>query len=560
MPRKSAVLIESRSSEWWSNLAKASSVNRMRKPSFSGAWIMDAVGWEDPADARENSYIRTELYNLGTGSRRLFRISPYEYKMKDTEIDLVAGSIKKGHEMLPPDSIMEDEKRLRTYIESKMARSMAGSERTDAQRLARISAQYSVGYGILEHLLRDERVQDIYIDSPPERNPVYVSIGGTSDPEMEGIYPTNIHLTAKEIDRIVSILRYHSDRPFSEANPVLECDLELYNSRVTVVGPPLSPGGVSIAVRKHSHDPWTLLRLIDAGAVTSRSAAFLNLAVDGRSTILVAGPRGAGKTSLLGSLLFEVERASRIIAIEDTEELPVIPLREIGYKALSLLIGENGNSTADKALRTALRLGESVIVMGEVRGPETRVLYEAMSAGTAGSSVMGTFHADSADSVYKRAVDDMGVSPGSFSATDLVVVCGLVRPEGRRVNLRRVLQIAEVVKDGRPGEFRDLFLYDSASDSLEPTDELKRSSVINRIASTWGWKRKEVLGELETRSNMFTKTMKALPRDRFIRPRTEADMLQSFRAVRDEAAVGGWIGDRSKVLDQWMKAFTKEDQ
>jgi len=229
----------------------------------------------------------------------------------------------------------------------------------------------------------------------------------------------------------------------------------------------------------------------------------------------VAGPRGAGKTSLLGSLLFEVERASRIIAIEDTEELPVIPLREIGYKALSLLIGENGNSTADKA---------------------------------------------SADSVYKRAVDDMGVSPGSFSATDLVVVCGLVRPEGRRVNLRRVLQIAEVVKDGRPGEFRDLFLYDSASDSLEPTDELKRSSVINRIASTWGWKRKEVLGELETRSNMFTKTMKALPRDRFIRPRTEADMLQSFRAVRDEAAVGGWIGDRSKVLDQWMKAFTKEDQ
>jgi len=257
--------------------------------------------------------------------------------------------------------------------------------------------------------------------------------------------------------------------------------------------------------------------------------------------------------------LFEVERTSRIIAIEDTEELPVVPLRKIGYKTLSLLIGENGNSTADRALRTALRLGESVIVMGEVRGPETRVLYEAMSAGTAGSSVMGTFHADSAGSVYKRVVDDMGVSPGSFSATDLVVVCGLVRPEGRRVNLRRILQIAEVVKDGDPGSFRDLFLYDPSTDSLEPTDQMAGSSVIRRIASAWGWKRKDVLNEMEMRSRIFRETRSIVSKDRLVRPETEADMLQSFRSVRDEAVIHGWIGDRKKIISRWKSLFQAED-
>ncbi|MGA1822539.1 MAG: ATPase, T2SS/T4P/T4SS family [Thermoplasmatota archaeon] len=560
MSRKSNVRIESSNSDWWSDLERVASLGRMKKPSFSGSWLKDDAAWKNPVDVRENSYVRTEIFNPGDGSGRMFRISPYEYGMGESEIDVVVDSINRGHEILPPDSIMENEKRLRRYLESKMVRNITGFDRSDMQRLARISAQYSVGYGTLEHLLRDERIQDIYVDSPPESTPVYVSIGGASDPEMEGIYPTNIFLTGKEIDRLVSILRYHSDRPFSEANPVLECDLEMYNSRVTVVGPPLSPGGVSIAVRKHSHDPWTLLRLIDAGAVTARSAAFLNLAVDGRSTILVAGPRGAGKTSLLGALLFEVERTSRIISIEDTEELPVMPLREIGYKTLPLLIGEGGNSTAETALRTALRLGESVIVMGEVRGPETRVLYEAMSAGTAGSSVMGTFHADSADSVYKRVVDDMGVSPGSFSATDLVVVCGLVRPEGRRLNLRRVLQIAEVVKEGGPGSFRYLFLYDPSTDSLEPTDELGSSSVVKRIASSWGWRRKDVLGELETRSRMFERALKELSRDRIIRPETEADMLQVFRTVRDEAAAGGWISDRRRMLDECFTAMNRGDE
>ncbi|MEA3559880.1 MAG: type II/IV secretion system ATPase subunit, partial [Candidatus Thermoplasmatota archaeon] len=465
------------------------------------------------------------------------------------KIDAVLEVMKKLRTSPPPEKILEDETSLRGYVEKK-ASSLLSSMDIDVgsiSTLSRIVGQYTCGYGILEHLLRDDRVQDIYIDAPCSERPVYVSLGGS----IQGNMRTNISLSGPEMDRIASILRYHSGRPFSETNPVLECDIRFYNARATAVAPPMSPEGISMALRKHSHDPWTLVRLIRSGTVTPQAAAFLSLAVDGRSTALIAGPRGAGKSSLLGALLFEVDTSQRMIIIEDTPELPLRSLNLCGYKVLGLNVGSSEASTADKALRTALRLGESVLVMGEVRGPETRTLYEAMSAGTAGSSVMGTFHADSASTVYKRAVEDMGVSPGSFSSTDLVVVTGLVQPKGSQARLRRVVQIAELVKDAEPGTFSDLFIYDSQTDRIRPTSNLGSSSLLGRIAGLWGLSRKDVLEEHSIRSSVLSEAIKLFDERQISRPETAARIATTFRQVKEKAIKEGWMGDRKRFLESW---------
>lgn len=539
--------------DFWSLLKRIAC--SLEKPGFSGSWVSRDEPKGHLRDSRENRYLRTELYSLSGNQGRLYRIVPYEYSMEREETGTVHSIMEAMQRSRPPQDILDDEKRLRSFSEALSRRIMLeGRLPGDPAVIPRICGQYSTGYGVLEHLLRDERVQDIYVDSPPGSTPVYVSIGGAMDPELEGSYPTNIFLSSQEMERLVSILRYHSDRPFSEAVPTLECDIDLYNARATAVGPPLSPAGISLALRKHSHDPWTLPGLVGRGSLSHLATAFLDLAMDGRSTILVAGSRGAGKTSLLGALLFEVDKGQRIILLEDTPELPYRHLREEGYKVLPLVFDEGRGSTAEKALRTALRLGESVIVMGEVRGPETRILYEAMAAGTAGSSVLGTFHADSAASVFKRVVDDMGVPPGSFMSTDLVVIAGLVQPQGRKIKLRRVVQIAEVVKDGPPGQFRDLFIYDPVKDSLEPTENIRTSGILKRIASLWGWKTLDVLKEIRLREKVLKRAMHMLS-DECHRTYSAARISESFDRTREKAVSDGFLNDHDVFISRWEDEF-----
>jgi len=546
------------STRWWKNLKKVALESARSKPSFSHSWIMD-VPKGKVLDSKENRFVKTSIVSVGKG--RIYSIAPFEYEMPVSDVSMVISAMDSLKENPPPQAIMDDEVGLRNYLE-KISISHFRSISAEADPptlLGRITAQYTGGYGVLEHLLRDERVQDIYIDSPPSSKPVYVSLGGHIPRELEGTYQTNIRLTESELERLVSILRYHSGLPFSESSPVLECDLELYNSRVTAVGPPLSKKGISIAIRKHSHDPWTLLRLMDVSSITPLAAAFLSMSIAGRRTMLIAGPRGAGKTSLLSSLLFEVERTQRMILIEDTPELPVTPLNENGYKVLGLTVGSSEVSSTDKALRTALRLGESVLVLGEVRGPETRTLYEMMSAGTAGSSVLGTFHADSAQAVYKRAVEDLGVSKVSFTATDLVVVAGLVQPMGKRIRLRRVVQIAEVIKDGPPGSFRDLFVYDPRTNSLEPTDSLNNSSTLRSIGDLWGMSPMDMFSELRPREAVLKRASTILEKDELLRPGSMPRVSEAYQAAREDAISKDRLRDQKYILKVWKKNFTGED-
>lgn len=140
----------------------------------------------------------------------------------------------------------------------------------------------------------------------------------------------------------------------------------------------------------------------------------MNLIISHGRTFLTVGPRGSGKTSLLGSLILEILQRYRIITIEDTQELPVEDYKKLGYdilplKVRSALADSGMEMPFDKGLRTSLRLGDSALVVGEVRSVEAKVLYEAMRVGAMSNVVAGTIHADSPYGVYDRVVNDLGV-------------------------------------------------------------------------------------------------------------------------------------------------------
>jgi type IV secretory pathway ATPase VirB11/archaellum biosynthesis ATPase len=332
---------------------------------------------------------------------------------------------------------------------------------------------------------------DVYINAPADLNPVHVVMDGDE-------CATNIFLSQDDLDSMVSRFRAISGRPFGEATPVLEMELKDYGVRVSVIGDPLSANGLAYAFRKHARTPWTLPRLINTGSITPLAAGLLSFMMDGQSSVLVAGDVGAGKTSLLCAMLLEIPQKYRILTIEDTREIPISDLQQLGWKvqgmnSQSAIIKSSVEIAPDVALRAALRLGNSSLVIGEVRGPEVAVLYEAMQIGTAGNSVIGTIHGASTKAVYERIVHTLGVPSASFKGTDAVVVCSNTRLGGSMTKTKRVVQVSEVNSTWDDGAdhtevFTDILSFDASIDSLVSTDILDRgqSELIGKVAKKWG--------------------------------------------------------------------------
>jgi len=375
----------------------------------------------------------------------------------------------------------------------------------NVKRLSGIVARYTVGLGIFELLLSDDRVEDIYVDAPSHQNPIHVTVNGVAGLNTVFKCSTNITASEAEIEGLTSRLRQYSKKPFSEAFPTMETDIQGFDARATVIGPPLSPMGTAVALRRHSRMPWTLPKLAYNGTMSALAAGLISFLIDGRSTILICGPRGAGKSAMLSAALFEFPLSQRILTIEDTMELPIRQMQRLGYKVQSMMveqgIGEDREEKTDEALRVSLRLGESAIVLGEVRGKEAQTLYQSMRTGKAGSSVLGTIHGDSARSVYERVVHDIGIPKEAFAATDIVITMALNRPRGSQRQVRRLVEVVEYAKDRGPGEFNVLLQYDFAKGRLSTLSKA-RSETILRIAESWNMTYQEAIENIQVRASM----------------------------------------------------------
>ncbi|MDP6155673.1 MAG: type II/IV secretion system ATPase subunit [Candidatus Thermoplasmatota archaeon] len=555
--------------------------NRRIKPHFSSSWLIP----KPPGNAKELiSYkvgdAKVTIYRLEDETEGYYHISPPEYALEDRFLRLLDVSRKNLMEDFPPNIQLSNINQAKDYVRKfgeyhfyELANLYdikfdKGRVTEQIKSLSSVLARYTAGMGIIEIILQDPNINDIYIDAPAPDNLVYVMLGKIGRSQFPVKCRTNIILSSNDVESLLSRFRYDSGRPFSEAMPVLECDLQAYDTRVTVVGRPLSPQGTAFALRKHAMDPWTLTKLIDVGSLTPLAAGLLSFLIDGKATIIVTGSRGAGKTSLLGALLLEFPKSQRILTIEDTLELPGMKMQAMGYKVQSLFIqstiGSMGERSAVDALKVSLRLGESAIVMGEVRGEEAKTLYEAMRAGTAGSSVLGTFHANSAKAVFERIVYDMGINRESFTATDVIVVAGLTRPSGIQDNIKRVTQIAEVRKDislDKDEMFTDLMTYNPEKDMVEPTKGFNfNSELLQNIASSWNMSMEEVMKNINIRAKIkqtLVQKSHELNEPRLLGIEAVSTANNIFWNVIQRHYVSFKKIDYSTLYDEWLNIFER---
>jgi len=471
-------------------------------------------------------------------------------------------------ERIQEPSFMEPETSREYFL--KFARDKIGEAAEEAgmalnreklELLSDIFAKYTAGLGILEDLLLDERIQDIYVNAPVMRNPLHIILDGEE-------YTSNIYFSEGDVEALSSRFRSLSRRPFSEGSPILDMGLDRYGARVAAISPPLTSKGVAFAIRRHSPKPWTLPKFISFRMFSPTAAALLSFLVDGQASILIAGSRGSGKTSLLSALLLEIPQRYRILTIEDTPELPVEQLQHLGYKIQSLVtrpVTSMGSGVdPETALRTALRLGESVLVLGEVRGEETKVLFEAMRVGAAGNLILGTIHGATPRDVFERIVYDIGVAPTSFKATDVVVIAAPIRAGGGMEKKRRVLQISEVTKSGWGRDvdadkiFADIMRYNPARDEIEATDllDMGQSEVLGRIAKEWGINIEMAIENIAMRARIRKRITEYGKRNaELLEAKAVCDCNNAFWIFTEESRKEHGIPDYAEVEKKWMEWF-----
>ncbi len=488
------------------------------KPSFIGSKItfkdMDALELLDEYQVLNTS---VQIFRHPEKVENIYLINPPEYtlspdhyfvltKTKDTvanykpgKVTLTTGeSTRKYFQRIYRSTIIDVAKKYNIELSP-----------DDIYSLAEIVTRYTIGYGVLELLLSDKQITDVYLDSPLGSKPIYIVHS------KYGQCQTNVHYPERDAESFVGKIRAMSGRPFDDAHPVLDFDMPDLNTRIAVIGRPLATDGTAFAFRLHKDTPWTLPQLINVKSLNPLAAGMLSFFIDNNSTLLVAGSRGAGKTSLMTALMLEILQNARIIVQEDTLELPVMYMKDIGFNAQRLktrsAIGGTGELATtemkpEDALRTALRLGDSALVIGEVRSVEAKVLYEAMRIGAAGNVVMGTIHADSAYAVWDRVVNDLDVPTTSFKATDIIVVTKPIRFKGSLKSYRRVVQITEVRKHWNSdpdaeGGILNLMEYDASKDTLVLNeDALKDSELFSKISKLTGMTIEEIWDNINLRA------------------------------------------------------------
>jgi pilus assembly protein CpaF len=262
--------------------------------------------------------------------------------------------------------------------------------REERRQIIREITDDILGYGPLEPLLRDDSVTEVMVNAYDR---IYVERLGKIE-RTPVAFADNSHLL-RIIDKIVSQV----GRRVDEASPMVDARLP-DGSRVNAIIPPLALKGPTLTIRKFSRDPYTMNDLISFGSISPKAAQFLASCVKGKLNILISGGTGTGKTTTLNAMSAFIPNDERIVTIEDAAELQLQQEHVITLESRPPNIEGSGEVRIRELVRNALRMRPDRIIVGEVRGPETLDMLQAMNTGHEGS--LTTIHANSPRDALSR--------------------------------------------------------------------------------------------------------------------------------------------------------------
>ena len=288
------------------------------------------------------------------------------------------------------------------------------------------------GLGPLQNLIDDSRVTDVLVNGPQE---IYCD-NGFSLQRCDASFDDE-----KSLREFAQRLAALAGRRLDDANPWVDGYLP-QGIRLHAVLPPVAGSHTRISLRI----PRTLTMSL-AEIATKEQAAILTDLIQTES-MCIAGPTGAGKTTVLSALLREVPGDERIVVLEDSPELSVQHPHTVYLSARPANAEGAGMVSLRDIVRQSLRMRPDRIVVGEVRGNEIVDLLLALGSGHRGAT---TVHALSAQHTITRLRTLLLVAGMNERAIDAQIAAALgvvvtVRREGNRRFIGEIFKVIHSAK------------------------------------------------------------------------------------------------------------------
>ena len=222
---------------------------------------------------------------------------------------------------------------------------------------------------LLQELIEDETITEVMINGTQNR---FVERQGR-------LYLTDRHFISRQkLEDVIQQIVAGTNRLVNEASPIVDTRLP-DGSRVNVVLYPVALNGPVVTIRKFPKEQITMDRLVALGALSEELAdVFRKLVVAGYN-IFISGGTGSGKTTLLNALSQYIPKDERIITIEDNAELQIQDIPNlVRLEARNANVEGMGEITIRDLIRSALRMRPNRVIVGEVRGPETIDMLQAI--------------------------------------------------------------------------------------------------------------------------------------------------------------------------------------
>lgn len=391
------------------------------------------------------------------------------------------------------------------------------------------------GYGSLNVMFLDPNIEDISCNGL--NSPLYVWHS-----KYESI-PTNISFTDEQVanDFIIK-LAHKGTKHISTAKPLLDAMLPDKHRLAATFMKEVSTRGSTFCIRKFRSDPFSIVDLIKRRTLNERIAAYFWLLIEYKMSLMIMGGTGAGKTSLLNAMLSLLSQNDKIVTVEEIPEIsPPLENWTQLHARQSLQFGASQAASIDlfDLVKMSLRYRPDYIIVGEIRGEEAYVLFQAVATGHGG---LCTIHADSLENVVKRLTSPpMNVSevyiPLMNSAVHIHRV-ELPKPVRGITFGRRIRTIWEIEDFD---VYREVANWEIKNDTFNT--HFEDSYHLRQVAINSGMVFEDVMKELDTRESYLKEIIESQVRD-------QKEVAEKILSYKSKKRLGKSVESSSTVVPQ----------
>jgi flagellar protein FlaI len=455
------------------------------KPPFSYAWI-----FQDDSDG-SYCYVVDELAMTRDERESYKRLkNVLEYELKAPRID---------------ESLTESFRRQLPAIIEAHQKVIEGADSVGLRKIMYYLERDLIGYGKIEGLICDPYIEDISCLGLGK--PIYLY-----HRKYENAKTNVVFNDEEELDDFVTRIVHRQGKHVSIAHPIVDLTLPGKHRLAVSFGKETTPAGTSFTIRKFRDDPITIVDLIMNETIDVSIAAYLWMLMENKMSVMVVGPTGAGKTTALNAIACLVKPDFKMISVEEVSEVNLPQENWVSTIARPGFGGDGeGEVTLYDLIKSAVRHRPAMILVGEIRGEEAYVLFQALATGHGG---LCTTHAEDVETVIQRLTQPpMNIPTGILPLMNCVIVVKQVKTpgfisRGKKVSSRKFVKVSEI---DQSGNIHEVFSWNPSIEAFN--DKMQESYLLSKIAKHLDVPLSVVNQELERRKQILIKMVEKNIRD-----------------------------------------------